>query len=443
MGFLNKIKAYLDEEPEEYDESGASASDDSEAMSNKVSEDASEDESDKKLKTSQKKSRKKARDKKQKKQIESDEIKELYKEIKSTKANQTAVNEKTAVKDFCEQLIDVSYHMEDMKREYNIVTGYLMDVQRIEELPIEIAEEINDVAKSIDLMEKDREKYVKSENLLSQEQYNTIATYEDDILKSVKELNEMEMRDAMLKNDMGYLEGEKDDLAFMRDEYSEGMSRIRGVMIGAFFICFTAIAALLAYALVKRESVTMYSLIVGAFLVIVFVISYIRYNDYKRDIKDIDAKQNRAISLLNKVKVKYINNVNALDYIYDKYNVNSCKELEYLWDNYNIMVQDAVRYSRANKDFRMFCDMLIQKLRAVGIEDPEVWTKQTNALIDRRELVEIKHGLIKRRQGLRDKLLTCTKIKDNATVALKAAVEERPDLREYVTELLASYRLNI
>ena len=32
---------------------------------------------------------------------------------------------------------------------------------------------------------------------------------EDDIPDTIKNLNDMEMRDSMLKNDMGYLEGEK------------------------------------------------------------------------------------------------------------------------------------------------------------------------------------------------------------------------------------------
>ena len=57
------------------------------------------------------------------------------------------------VKDFCEQLIDVSYHMEDMKREYRIVTEYLTDIQRIEELPINIVNDITDVARKIDMLD--------------------------------------------------------------------------------------------------------------------------------------------------------------------------------------------------------------------------------------------------------------------------------------------------
>ena len=107
------------------------------------------------------------------------------------------------------------------------------------------------------------------------------------------------------------------------------------------------------------------------------------------------------------------------------------------------MVSDALKYSKTNKDLRFFKEQLINKLRKIGVSDAEVWTRQTNALIDRREMVEITHGLNVRRQKLREKLATCEKIKNNATTALKAAIEEKPELKAYVAEILESYRMSL
>ena len=417
MSFFDKLKDYLNEEPEDdIDEAEAEA---------------------KRKRQAEKKERKeKAAD-------ENEDIINLEKELNNVKATRSSENEKAVVKDVCEQLVDVSYHMEDMKQEYKVVTDYLVDIQRIDELPIQMANDIIDTAKSIELLEKDKQKYLASENLLSMEQYNRISMYEDDVLKTVKELNEMEMRDGLLKSDMGYLEGEKDDLEYLRDEYADSITRIRGIMIGVFLVCFVAIGVLLIYALTKRESVTVYALGVGAMLMIAFAIAYAKYLDLNSDIKDINAKHKKAVSLLNKVKVKYINNVNAIDYLYEKFGVNSCKELEYQWEQYNTMVSDALKYSRANKDLRFFKEQLIEKLKKIGVSDAEVWTRQTNALIDRREMVEITHSLNVRRQKLREKLATCDKIKNNATTALKAAIEEKPELKAYVAEILESYRLSL
>ena len=107
------------------------------------------------------------------------------------------------------------------------------------------------------------------------------------------------------------------------------------------------------------------------------------------------------------------------------------------------MVSDALKYSKANKDLRFFKEQLIQKLKKIGVNDAEVWTRQTNALIDRREMVEITHSLNVRRQKLREKLATCEAIKSNATTALKAAIEEKPELKAFVAEILESYRLSL
>ena len=419
MGLKDRIKKYLIEEPEE---------------------EFFEEKHEKKEK--KRPERKKHSSKKNVSENNAD-IKELQEELKSVKASKKSDTERAVVKDVCEQLVDVSYHMEDMKQEYKVVTGYLVDIQKIEELPIQMANEIIDTAKSIELLERDKQKYIASENLLSMEQYNKIAAHEDDVIKTIKELNEMEMRDGMLKSDMGYLEGEKDDLEYLRDEYSDGISRIRGFMIGVFFVCFIAMAGLILYAVTKRETVTVYALGIGALLMLAFAISYAKYLDYNADIRDLDAKHKKAISLLNKVKVKYINNVNAIDYLYEKFGVNSCKELEYQWEQYNTMVSDALKYSRTNSDLRLFKEELVKKLKKIGVADAEVWTRQTNALIDRREMVEITHSLNVRRQKLREKLATCEQIKSNATTALKAAIEEKPELKKYIAEILESYRLDL
>ena len=51
---------------------------------------------------------------------------------------------------------------------------------------------------------------------------------------------------------------------------------------------------------------------------ICFAVCYIQYANINRRVQENDAKLQRAISLLNKVKAKYVNNTNTLDYIYEK-----------------------------------------------------------------------------------------------------------------------------
>lgn len=365
---------------------------------------------------------------------------DVLEEVRQTR---TVNAEVKAVQDFCEQLVDVSYHMEDLKKEYQVVTSYLTDIQRIEELPIDMATELIENAKRIEMLDKNRHTYLQSENLLSMEQYKTIARLEDEVVDTIKTLNEMEQRDAMLKNDMGHLEGEKESLKYRRKDCSVGIDRLRAVL-GTVLVLFLVTAmALIWYGLSTRANVTIPSLVLGAIVMVVFAACYAKYVDYKSEIKEADAKVKRAVSLLNKVKAKYINNTSTLDYIYEKYGVHSSKELEYMWAQYDTMNKDAMRYSQANNDFRVYCDQLVKRLEKIGVKDPLVWPKQTNALIDRREMVEIKHNLNMRRQSIREKMATCEKISDNAKIAIKASVELNPALESFVKEILTPFKVKM
>ncbi len=364
-------------------------------------------------------------------------------ELHSVRARHALENERKLVQDFCEQLIDVSAHMEEAKREYRIVTEYLSDIQRIEELPISMANELNRTAEQIDTLDKNRQTYIQSENLLPVEQYNMLATYDHEVIDTIKNLNDMEMRDTMLKSDMGHLEGEKEELRYNRLECADKAERLRGIIITILVLFLLTSGGLLAYAVVTKNSVTMYALIIGAVAMIAFAIFYVHYSNLENEIRDTDAKLNRAISLLNKVKVKYINNTNALDYIYEKFDINSAKELEYRWELYNTMVRDEKKYYQTNSELRTLHDTLTAQLTRIGVRDPQVWLKQVGAIADRREMVEIKHGLNVRRQNLRERIATCEKIQDNAKTALRAAVSANAGMESYITEILAPHKIKI
>lgn len=444
MGLLDKFRAYLnEEEPEDSEEQLSDQLDYKESDDDFLDEDSVLDkEGEKPPKKFTWGARLKAiisslSGKKDSIDMSDEDVVEEMRQTKTVNA------EVKAVQDFCEQLVDVSYHMEDLKKEYQVVTSYLTDIQRIEELPIDIAHDLIESAKRIEMLDKNRQTYLQSENLLTMEQYKTMVRLEDEVVDTIKTLNEMEQRDALLKHDMGHLEGEKESLKYRRRDCSVGIDRLRAVLGTVLILFLLTTMVVIWYGLSTRANVTIPALTIGAIVMVVFAACYAKYMDYKQEIKEADAKVKRAVSLLNKVKAKYINNRSTLDYIYEKYGVNSSKELEYMWAQYDTMNKDAMRYTQANNDFRVYCDQLVKTLERIGLRDPLVWPKQTNALIDRREMVEIKHSLNMRRQSIREKLATCEKISDNAKVAIRASVELNPALESFVKELLTPFKVNV
>lgn len=442
MKLFDRIRAYLREE----DPSEQSEYEESEGTGEQEALEEEEEESGEDRKHRKPKKPKKSKKSKEPKESEEADVsggQTDVEEIKSVHAAETIENERKMVEDFCEQLIDVSVHMEEAKKEYHIVTEYLSDIQRIEELPAEMANALVDTARQIDRLDKDRQTYIQSENLLPMEQYNIFATYDGEVVDAIRRLNDMEMRDSMLKSDMGHLEGEKEDLKFMRVEYADKVERLRGGIITILVLFLLTIGALFTYALLTKGSVTFYALILGAVAMIAFAVFYVRYIDWINMLRDTDAKVNRAISLLNKVKVKYINNTNAMDYIYAKYSVHSCKELEYQYEQYNTMVRDEQKYYQANSELRVLHEKLISDLTRIGVRDPRVWINQVGAIVDRREMVEIRHGLIQRRQNLRSRMETCDKIRSNACTALRAAAAGNPGMERFIKEILAPHRVKV
>lgn len=64
----------------------------------------------------------------------------------------------------------------------------------------------------------------------------------------------------------------------------------------------------------------------GAFILI-------RYQDSTREIRQADVNRNQAITLENRVKIRYVNTKNAVDFICEKYHVRNAKELEFYMDS--------------------------------------------------------------------------------------------------------------
>lgn len=428
MGFFSKLKAYLNEEEP------------AEKTIGETTEHAAEDTTDDLTDEPSAKGRfSKRKAKRALKQVSKEQSSEQI----STHPKHGILDERQAVQDFCEQLVDVTNHMEEIKTEYRIVTNYLTDIQRIEELPIEAAEDINATAQMILQLDADRQAYLESEKLLPLEQYNTMAAYEDEVFDTIKKLNEMEMRDSMLKSDMGHLEGEKESLKYVRADDADRIERLRGVIITILVLFMLTSIGLFVYAASAKKAVTLYALAVGAFAVVAFAIAYARYVDIRKEVRESEAKLNRAISLLNKVKVKYINNVNTMEYIYRKYGVNSCKELEYRNELYQKMVRDEKRFDRADNDLRVQQERLEKKLDRIGVRDTGVWLSQVHAFVERSELTGIKQALMERRRNLSNRMTISEKIRDNACTALRAALADNPGMEEVINESLSPHNIAV
>ena len=343
----------------------------------------------------------------------------------------------------CDQIVEASYQMEDLRAEYDMVTSYFEDIQMIEELPQNVRKQVTDIAKKIAFLESETSQFVHMDDRISDENFRMIQGMEEDLTTIFGQLKELEDMDMVIRRDMTNLEGEKNAQEYIQESIEQRQHSLKN-----FIIIFGTISVLVVLTLVVIGIMTKNNLVIPVLLILLIIagmaaFSVIIYRRLSYEFKMAEKRENRAISLMNKVKIKYVNNTSTLEYLYAKYHVNSLRELEYLHDQYLIMVDEVRKYQQTTGDLREHTDALSKLLYAHGIKDPDIWTKQSLALIDPREMVEVKHSLNVRRQKLREQLAYNEQLRLDGLKDIREMLKTNPELREKVRREMEVYHINI
>lgn len=343
----------------------------------------------------------------------------------------------------CDQIVEASYQMEDLRAEYDMVTSYFEDIQMIEELPQNVRKQVTDIAKKIAFLESETSQFVHMDDRISDENFRMIQGMEKDLTTIFGQLKELEDMDMVIRRDMTNLEGEKNAQEYIQESIEQRQHSLKN-----FIIIFGTISVLVVLTLVVIGIMTKNNLVIPVLLILLIIagmaaFSVIIYRRLSYEFKLAEKRENRAISLMNKVKIKYVNNTSTLEYLYAKYHVNSLRELEYLHDQYLIMVDEVRKYQQTTGDLREHTDALSKLLYAHGIKDPDIWTKQSLALIDPREMVEVKHSLNVRRQKLREQLAYNEQLRLDGLKDIREMLKTNPELREKVRREMEVYHINI
>ena len=82
---------------------------------------------------------------------------------------------------------------------------------------------------------------------------------------------------------------------------------------------------------------------------------------------------------------------------------------------------------------------MVNNLAKYRIKDPEIWIRQAVALVDPKEMVEIRHELIGRRQALRRQMETNKDMATKAQEEVKELADTYPVYREEIMEMVSDY----
>lgn len=358
--------------------------------------------------------------------------------------NSASVGER---KDFvtqnCQQIIETTRQLEEFSKEYQVVTSYLSDIQVIDSLPEEVRKNIDDSARMIVSLTRERTRYQNESEKLTQKQLRLMEIYEDTIPDEVRKINQMEMYQAALNGDLAKLEGEKSSLLYHQVNLIKRKSNLKYLGIVAV-VLIALLLGLLVYRMVGLQQSYKFLMIPTVLISVICTVALgLEITNIRTGMVKTERKINRAIGLLNRVKIKYINNKCALDYAYDKFGINSSSQLTYFWEEYIKQKEEDKKYKNNTELLNYYSEKLIKDLKQYRIRDCEVWVHQAIALLDAKELVEIRHRLNVRRQKLRDRMDYNTKTRQESIDNIKEVLKSKPEAREEIILVLAKHHIEI
>lgn len=341
--------------------------------------------------------------------------------------------------DNCEQILETAKQLEELKAEFQAVTSYLADIQKLERLAEGDRDYLKDTAKKIIAYTKERSKHQNKARKITDVQFKNMARYEDVLPAELKKMKKNEVYQNTIKTDMKYLEGEKGALNYQREDIVNRHAYLKGIAVATCILVLILFSVFILVQNSTKADMQIPFLMTITLAAISALYIFINSGSNRKEMKVTELKLNKAIGLLNKVKIKYINNTNELDYTYQKYMVNSYAELQFLWENYIKAKEEERIFNKNMEQLEHYKKDLVRELRNYDLKDPDIWVHQIAAIIDKAEMDEVRRRLENRRKKLRERIDYNNSLKDKSIRDIQQFINERPENREEVTEKLRLY----
>ena len=339
-----------------------------------------------------------------------------------------------------EQIAEASREVENLQHEYQVVTSHLKDIEEIEALPENESRLLMECAKRIDTLERQQSGYKERKNRMTDEKFYQIECMEEEVQEAYEKLEKAEEYQNLIKRDLRRLDSERQAYGFRKIELRHLMKDTRSMTI----VCATAVIFCLLLLLVLQYAfsfdVKIGYLAAGGIGALAITVIFLKYNDAVRELSQVESGISRLIRLQNTVKIRYVNNTHLLDYLYMKYNVKSAQELGRDYKQYLEEKDERHNYKRAEIELDSTQQELLHILRRYQVKDPMIWLYQTQALLDKKEMIEIRHNLIIRRQSLRRRMdYNKEVVAGKAKAEVKDLVENYPKYAKEILGIVAEY----
>ncbi|MDE6517962.1 MAG: hypothetical protein K2L18_08970 [Acetatifactor sp.] len=343
------------------------------------------------------------------------------------------------VADCLEQIAEASQELDMLQGEYNRVTAYLTDLEELEALPDQERETLEITARKLQNMEREYENFTQRKNRMDDAVYYQMKNREPELEEGIEKIRRTEQYGTLVKQDLQRLEGERLAYEYRKNELQGIMENQRGmavIFLTALVICLLLLAVL-QFGLRMQTQVGYFIAVLAAALAL--TVLAVKYMDADREMDRVLRDVRKLIKLQNKVKIRYVNNKNLLDYYYIKYDVDSGKKLEKLYHQYLEEKEQRKQFAETEARREYYHKQLLNQLGHYHIQYPEQLSGKVSVILDHREQVERRHELVLRRQSLRKQMDYNTTVSAEAKQEIKDIVVAYPRYAEEITEMVERY----
>ncbi len=346
------------------------------------------------------------------------------------------------VKSQCEAIEDASSYIAGLRREYDMVAEYYSDVERIDKALNRENSDLQLTAKKITELTADRQQARRNEPRLSNHKYYKMELAEAEMPGVLKDMQNNEAFLEAVKKDMRLLEGEKMSIKLDIRDLQRQKNNSR--KLGGFALVVLAVLLVVLIAVnVSTPNEPNYAFLVVALIAAVVVtVLFSLSRRVEHGLVVARKKFNKCITLLNKVKIKCVNRTGILEYQYAKFDVKNSYEFSKQYGIYLDMKAEQRRLMKMTEELNSAEEHLIRLLREMNLNDSEIWLKQIDALIEPKEMVEIRHSLTIRRKKLREQIEFNKSKIDDAKKNIKQVAVNNPHYKDKVFAIIDSFESN-
>lgn len=328
---------------------------------------------------------------------------------------------------------------EEIKSEYGQVTSYLKDIQLMDQALEEEKKVLEETAGSIVELTRERERLRGKRYKFTDAQKTAMENYEPKTANDIVKLKEFEDYQIKIKNDMRQLDSEKRMLLGDKRDIVRRQSTLQLVskILGGLLAMFGVLLVTILFVFEADIRVPFVATVIFAFIVTLIIVVEARKN--RTDMVITERKCNRAISLANRVKIKYVNNTRTIDYMCAKYRVRNATELEFVYDQYRKAKREWARQREDTFILNEKSEILMAELKKLGVKDREIWPSQAGAIVDPKEMVEVRHELNERRQKLRAQIDYNNGLMQDFMQELERIRNKKPEYAREIEDMIGGH----